>query len=147
MDNNEIFGTVLLVIGALVAVSEMHTLTIYLIAIAVACFAGGAVAFMGAGLTTTLTVVGVVTLLGLPIAHWVRGRMKNVASDQVSNDDIGRDVTVLESGNGRLRVTYRGTAWDARLVAADATSPLPGQTLRIVAREGNTLVLEAPAPA
>ena len=147
MNENDILGTLLLVIGALVAVSEMHTLTIYLIAVALACFAGGAVAFMGAGLTTTLAVVGVVILLGLPIAHWVRGRMKNAASEQISQDDIGRDVTVIESGNARLRVNYRGAAWDARLAKPDATLPQPGQTLRIVAREGNTLVLESSAPA
>lgn len=147
MNKHEILGTVLLVIGALLAVSEMHTLTIYLLAVALACFVGGAVAFVGGSLTSTLAAIAVVLLLGLPIAHWLRARMKNAASESMSQDDVGRDVLVIESGNGRLRVNYRGTAWDARLSKADATLPRPGQNLRIVARDGNTLVLEAVAAA
>jgi membrane protein implicated in regulation of membrane protease activity len=143
MQAPEILGTVLLVIGAIIAVSEMHTLTIYLIAVAVACFAGSAAAFAGAGLPISLAVVGVVVLLGLPIAHWVRGRLKNRASDEVSNDDVGRTAKVLETGGETLRVSYRGTAWQARMQDASAAMPQAGQTLRIVAREGNVLVLAA----
>ena len=143
MQASDVLGTILLVIGAIVAVSEMHTLTIYLIAVALACFAGGAVAFLGVGLNGTLAVVGLVILLGLPIAHWVRGRLKNRESDEVSNDDVGRTVTVLEAGGETLRVSYRGTAWQARMQDASAAAPQSGQTLRIVAREGNVLVLAA----
>jgi membrane protein implicated in regulation of membrane protease activity len=143
MHASDVLGTILLVVGAIVAVSEMHTLTIYLIAVALACFAGGAVAFLGVGLNGTLAVVGVVILLGLPIAHWVRGRLKNRASDEVSNDDVGRTVKVLETGGESLRVSYRGTAWQARMQDASAAAPQSGQTLRIVAREGNVLVLAA----
>ncbi len=143
MHASDVLGTILLVIGAIIAVSEMHTLTIYLIAVALACFAGGAVAFLGVGLNGTLAVVGVVILLGLPIAHWVRGRLKNRASDEVSNDDVGRTVKVLEADGESLRVSYRGTAWQARMQDASAAAPQSGQTLRIVAREGNVLVLAA----
>ncbi len=141
MNSSEMLGTSLLVIGAIIAVSEMHTLTIYLIAVAVACFAGGACAFAGGGLTLSLAVVGVVILFGLPAAHWVRGRMKNRASDEVSNDDIGRTVHVLGADDTFLRVSYRGTAWQARMQDASAAAPEPGRPLRIVAREGNVLVL------
>ena len=143
MQASDILGTILLVAGAIIAVSEMHTLTIYLIAVALACFAGGAVAFLGVGLNGTLAVVGLVILLGLPIAHWVRGRMKNSASDEVSNDDVGRSVKVLAADDEIIRVSYRGTAWQARMQDASAV-PQAGQHLRIVAREGNVLVLAAP---
>jgi len=147
MSASEILGTILLVAGALVAVSEMHTLTIYLLAVAVACFAGAGAAFLGFGLSWSLAVVGIVTLLGLPIAHWARGRMRNRASEQVSNDDVGRSVEVLAQGHDFLRVSYRGTAWQARMQDASATMPTPGQTLRIAAREGNVLVLATPDAA
>lgn len=143
MHASEILGTILLVAGAIIAVSEMHTLTIYLIAVAVACFAGAGAAFAGAGLPFSLAVVGVVALLGMPIAHWVRVRMKNRASDDVSNDDVGRSVKVLDAGDEFLRVSYRGTAWQARMQEASAAAPQVGQRLRIVAREGNVLVLAA----
>jgi membrane protein implicated in regulation of membrane protease activity len=141
MNSSEILGTVLLVIGAIIAVSEMHTLTIYLIALAVACFAGAAAAFAGASLPLSLSVLGAVALLGLPVAHWVRKRMKNHASDQVTQDDVGRTVNVVEVGAERLRVSYRGSTWNAHMHESHALEPQVGQTLRIVAREGNTLLL------
>lgn len=147
MSETEILGTVLLVVGAIVAVAEMHTLTIYLIAIAVACFAGAATAFLGGGLPVSLAVLGAVAAAGLPVAHWVRARLRNRASEQVSRDDVGRTVTVAESGPGRLRVSYRGTTWDARLADAAAAEPTVGQTLRIVDRDGNTLLLGRHTPA
>ncbi len=145
MHASDWLGIVLLVIGAIVTVSEMHTLTIYLLAISLACFAGAATAFLGAGLTPALVVVGVVTLLGLPIAHWMRKRMKNRASDDISNDDVGRSVRVLEAGGDNLRVFYRGTAWQARMQDTHANVHAE-QTLRIVAREGNVLILSAGDP-
>lgn len=142
MHASEILGTTLLVVGAIIAVSEMHTLTIYLIAIALACFAGALVAFHGGGFTVTLVVIGIVILLGMPLAHWVRARMKNRASDEVSQDDVGRPVTVIEAGaDGALRVYYRGTAWNARLVQANHDVPQPGQTYSIITRQGSTLVV------
>jgi membrane protein implicated in regulation of membrane protease activity len=146
MHAQDILGTILLVVGAIIAVSEMHTLTIYLIAIALACFAGAVVAFYGGGLTATLVVIGIVILLGMPLAHWVRGRMKNRASDEVSQDDVGRPVTVIEAGvDGALRVYYRGTDWNARLMHRNETIPQPGQTFSIITREGSTLVIGTPA--
>lgn len=146
MPASDILGTILLVIGAIIAVSEMHTLTIYLIAVSAACFVGAVAAFAGAGLPLSLILIGLVVLLGLPIAHWVRVRMKNRASDEISNDDIGHTVQVIQSSAGQLRVSYRGTVWQARLQETSAAMPQTGQELRIVAREGNVLVL-APADA
>ncbi|KGI77096.1 NfeD family protein [Oleiagrimonas soli] len=145
MNASQILGTVLLAVGAIVAVSEMHTLTIYLIAVAVACFVGAGVAFAGASLPLTLGVAAVVAVLGMPVAHWMRGRLRNHASEHVTHDDVGRTVQVVAFDQDHLRVSYRGTAWNARMQDASATTPHPGQTLRIVAREGNVLVLAAVA--
>ncbi len=141
MDSATILAIVLLVIGAIAAVSEIHTLTIYLLAVAVACFAAAATAFAGAGLAWSLTVLAAIVLLGMPLAHELRKRLRNTSSDQISNDDVGHDVTVLESPTGKIRVSYRGAAWDARLQDQQAAPPKAGATCRIVAREGNLLVI------
>lgn len=146
MDAGTILGIVLLIVGALVAISEIHTLTIYLLAVALACFVAAGVAFAGGGLSLSLIVLGIVILLGMPVAHWLRLRMKNHASEQVSQDDVGRTVSVVEVGAEGLRVSYRGSAWNARVQENHSLDPQVGQTLRIVAREGNTLVLGPQMP-
>ncbi|GAB3025518.1 hypothetical protein GCM10027285_04320 [Oleiagrimonas citrea] len=145
MNASQMLGTALLVVGAIVAVSEMHTLTIYLIAVAVACFVGAGAAFAGASLPMTLGITAVVAVLGMPVAHWMRGRLRNHASEHVTHDDVGRTVQVTSINDDHLRVSYRGTAWHARMQDASAATPHPGQTLRIVARDGNVLVLAADA--
>ena len=141
MDSATIWGIVLLVIGALAVVSEINTLTIYLIAIAIGCFAAGGVALAGGGLSLSLIVLAVIVLLGMPLAHWFRGRLRNRASEDVSRDDVGRTVTVIENINDTLRVSYRGSAWDAQLENASGKAPQAGETYRIASRKGNLLIL------
>lgn len=141
MDSATILAIVLLVIGAMAAVSEIHTLTIYLLAVALACFAAAGVAFAGAGLAWSLITLAVITLLGMPLANGLRKRLRNSSAEQVSHDDVGREVTVVESSTGKIRVSYRGAAWDARLDDTQATPPETGAICRIVAREGNLLVI------
>lgn len=145
MEPATILAIVLLILGAIAAVSEINTLTIYLLAVAVACFAAAGVAFAGAGLVWSLVVLAAIVLLGMPLAHWLRKRLRNAASEEVTHDDVGHDVTVLESGDGKLRVSYRGAAWDARFDDPHIAPPAPGATCRIVAREGNRLVIAPPA--
>lgn len=145
MDSATTLGIVLLIIGALVAVSEIHTLTIYLIAVALACFAAGGVALAGGGLILSLIVLAVIALLGMPLAHWFRRRLKNRASEDISRDDVGHAVTILDSHGEGLRVSYRGSTWDARLENAAGKAPQAGETYRIASREGNLLVLAPPS--
>ncbi|MGH8427625.1 MAG: NfeD family protein [Gammaproteobacteria bacterium] len=138
-----VFGIVLLVAGALVVVAEIHTLTIYLIALAAACFVAGGLA-LGAdtGLATTLIVFAVVLFAGLPVAYYARRRLKNPESEHVTHDDVGASVTVVTARDGQLRVSYRGAEWDARPAAELAAENIaPGARLRIAARDGNTLVV------
>ena len=141
MDSATILAIVLLVIGAIAAVSEIHTLTVYLLAVAVACFAAAGIAFAGGGLVWSLAVLGIISLLGMPFAHWLRKRLRNPASEQVSHDDSGREATIRESPKGKTRGPARGAAWDARLDDPNAAPPAAGEACRIVAREGNLLVV------
>lgn len=147
MTATNILAIVLLVMGAIVIIAEMHTLTFYLLAVAAACFAAAGMAFAGAGLTTTLMTLAIVLLLGMPAAHWLRLRMRNRASEDISRDDTGHEVTLLALGQPYLRVSYRGTAWQARFVSEPAAAPAPGERFVIAAREGNVLLLVPPAAA
>lgn len=143
----KIIGIVLIVLSASLIVLEMHTITVYLLAAAAAFLAGGVVALAGGGPLWTVSAMAITAVVALPLAHWARGRLKNPASEDVSRDDTGHSVTVIEAAEGVLRVAYRGSTWNARLRDASAAVPPPGQTLRISSREGSTLVLEPPPAA
>lgn len=141
----KIIGIALIILSASLIVLEMHTLTIYLLAAAAACIAGGVIALVGGGLVWALAAMAITGVVALPLAHWVRGRLKNRASEDVSRDDTGHSVTVVDAAGGTLRVAYRGSTWNARLRESSAAAPQPGHTLVISAREGSTLVLEPPS--
>lgn len=144
------FGIALLIAGALVIVAEIQSLTIYLIAVALACFVAGGLAASGrAGLDLTLAAFGLVLLAGLPLAHLARRRLRNPESDLVSHDDVGAMVEVISVRNGMLRVSYRGAEWDARAAGGELPSErmVPGARLTIVERDGNTLVVCPPDTA
>lgn len=143
----KIIGIALIVLSASLIVLEMHTLTVYLLATAAACIAGGAVALSGGGMVWTLSSIAITGAVALPLAHWTRAHLKNRASEDVSRDDTGHSVTVVEAEGGTLRVAYRGSTWNARLRDSSAVTPRPGLTLVIAAREGSTLVLDPPPSA
>lgn len=138
-----ISGIVFLLVGALVVAVEIHSHTIYLLAVAVACFvAGGLILGVHADVAMTLIVFGLVLLAGLPAAQYVRRHFKNPESDKISFDDVGALVEVADVREGAIRVRYRGTEWDA--VPAEGTSVQdiePGMKLFIVNRDGNTLIV------
>lgn len=140
----KILGVALIVLSASLLVLEMHTLTIYLLAAAAACVAGGVIALSGGGPIWSLSAMAITGVVALPLAHWAKGRLKNRASEDVSRDDTGHSVTVIETEGGTLRVAYRGSTWNARLRESSGAAPQPGHTLVISAREGSTLVLEPP---
>ncbi|MEJ2347153.1 MAG: NfeD family protein [Gammaproteobacteria bacterium] len=138
-------GIVLVVVGGILVLVEITSLTFYLIAIALACFVAGAVSLQGATHATTFSVLGITTLLGLPLAHWIRLRLRNGEAERVSQDDAGRMVTVDRVGPDGLRVQYRGSIWSARLSEGEAGALQPGDRLRIERREANELILQPPA--
>lgn len=141
MESTTTLGIIFLVVGGLVTLSELHTLTVYLIAVAVGLFVAGAMALAGIGITADLAVLAIIILLGLPLAHWWRGKLKNREADEVSEDDVGRSVTIVSVTGNTLRVDYRGSTWDARLDAESDTVPANGDTFQITRREGNLLIL------
>lgn len=140
-------GVILLSLGALFVLGELNSGAFYMLAVAIACFAGGAVSMAGLGLTPTLSIFGVIAFLALPLAHWLRLRLRNPEADRLTyGGDIGHIVTVSSITSSGPRVIYRGTVWQAQL--SDTVGDLPvkaGDALRITERRGNTLILE-PVP-
>lgn len=141
MDLTMWLGIAFLIAGALVTLSEIHTLTVYLIAVAAGLFAAGGLALAGGGLTADLALLAIVIILGLPVAHWARRRLKNRAAEAVTHDDAGHRVTIVGTDDGVLRVDYRGSTWNARLANAAGAAPAAGDTFVIARREGNVLIL------
>ena len=100
---------------------EMMTGTFYLLVVALACVAGGAVAAMGYDIGWQWGAAAVVEVLGtLAINRWKRTHQ---TKPKLSNNlDIGAKVSVLEwNEDGTARVAYRGTQWDA--VLESSTTP------------------------
>lgn len=141
MDASDVVGVVFLLVGALLVLAEIHTLTVYLLAVAAGLFAAGGLALTGASLTADLSLLAVVVVLALPLAHWWRKKLKNHAAEVLMNDDVGRSVVVVDVADGRLRVSYRGSTWSAQLDAAALAAPQVGEHYRIVRREGNLLYI------
>ncbi|HEX7338778.1 MAG TPA: NfeD family protein [Rhodanobacteraceae bacterium] len=141
MDTSTLAGIIFLVVGALVLLSELHTLTIYLLAVAAGLFAAGGLALAGGGLTADFALLAIIIILGLPIAHWWRRKLKNRASEDISQDDIGNKITVVAINGPHLRVDYRGSTWDARLADDAIAMPSVGATCTIARRDGNTLFI------
>lgn len=94
---------------------EMMTGTFYLLVVALACVAGGAIAVMGYDISWQWGAAALVEVLGtLAINRWKR---THASTPKLSNNlDIGGKVSVLQwNEDGSARVAYRGTQWDAVL--------------------------------
>lgn len=147
MDPPVLFGLAFVIAGTLVLIAELHSLTVYLLALAIGLFAASALSFAGVGLDAALVVLAVIVVLGMPLAHFARKRLKNRESERVSQDDVGHEVVVVSVEETSVRVAYRGSTWSARFdTPATLASARTGDRYRIVRRDGNTLVLGAPVP-
>ncbi|MFO1323479.1 MAG: NfeD family protein [Burkholderiales bacterium] len=123
-------------LAAVLVGAELMTGTFYLLAVGVAFAVGGIAALVGADLPIQLVVAGVLSVAGTMGAHRWRERR---ALPQQPGLDVGQPVKVLGwKDDGRARVAYRGTQWDAELAAPDAAR---AETMYIVATRGSTLVI------
>ncbi|MCS6997005.1 MAG: NfeD family protein [Casimicrobiaceae bacterium] len=124
--------------AAILVGAEMLTGTFYLLVVALACVAGGAVAYFGGTLAWQWIVAAVVQVVGtLVLIEWKK-RHRSVPKLE-SNLDLGQRVRVQEwRPDGTARVYYRGAQWEA--VAESESTPRQEQMV-IVAMRGNILVL------
>lgn len=137
------------VAGFVLVIAELLTGTFYLLVIGAGAFAGALAAWMGSHAVAQAVVAGAVALAGTWLVHlWHRGQPK-AAPGEANFLDRGQPV-VLESWSNEAarvaRVKYRGTTWDARVVAPPAPIA-PGSTLYIEGQEGGMLLVGAAPPA
>lgn len=137
-----------LVAGFVLVIAELVTGTFYLLVIGLGAFAGGAIAWLGGNAVAQALVAGGIALLGTWLVNlWHRAQPKNLPG--TSNFlDRGQAVVLEGWANEEARVArvkYRGTTWDARVVAAAAVAP--GSTLYIEGQEGGMLLVGAAPPA
>ena len=123
-------------LAALIAlIVEVTHRTFYLVIVCVACaLAALAVLFFHAAPGVQFTVIIVTSLAGIPIVGRLRDRSRSLHFPA----DRGQQVKVIALRDGRLRVLYRGTEWDAIYAGPE---PVPGECLKIDELEGSTLKL------
>ena len=126
-----------LLIGA-----ELLTGTFYLLAIGIAVALGGAAAWLGASAEAQFAVAGVLGVALTIAAH--RLRVGRATPPPQPSLDIGQCVRVASWGaDGRARVDYRGSTWDAELASPDVAR---AETLYIVGVRGSLLLLSDRRP-
>ncbi|HEU4417050.1 MAG TPA: NfeD family protein [Candidatus Angelobacter sp.] len=133
------FQAALWALLALIAlIVEVLHRTFYLLIVFIACvLAMAAVLVFHSGVAVQLGVVIITSLIGVPVA----GRLRKRSLLPHISADSGQMVKVLAIRDGRLRVLYRGTEWDA---VYPGPEPAPGERLRIQEMEGSTLKLTTP---
>lgn len=133
---------ILLVIGVLLLLAELVTGTFYLAALGTAFLFTAWVLWLWplSWLGAVLVLLGS-GLAAVYLAQHLRHRLQRGTSP-VETDAGGRAL-VSSVRDGRLRVRYRDSEWDARLRGAAAEAVLkPGDALRVVRREGNVLIVQ-----
>lgn len=137
-----------LVLGFVLVIVELVSGTFYLLVLGVGAFVAAVVAYAGGNVLAQAMVGSIVAIGGaLAVYRWHARKPRNASDDNFL--DRGQPA-VLESwtdeAGSLVRVRYRGTSWDARVVGA-ATRPAPGTTLYISGQEGSTLLVVPSPPA
>ena len=127
----------ILLIGA-----ELLTGTFYLLAVGIAVALGGVTAWLGAGTEVQFIVAGVLGVALTVVAH--RLRIGRATPQPQPSLDIGQPVKVATWGaDGRARVAYRGSTWDAEVATPEVRRD---ETLYIVGVRGSVLILSDRQP-
>lgn len=116
---------------------EMATGTFYLLVLSISAVVGGSAAMLGTNIVAQLLLCALTAVAG---TMYLR-RRKGTQTNEIVNGslDIGQPVKVLKwHDDGRARVHYRGTEWDAEVQFADTRHE---GTLYISAVHGSNLVL------
>lgn len=131
--------------GLILIMLELMTGTFYLLVFGIAALVAAAVALLGGDIWLQSVVAGALTLLGVYLAHAYRAQLHPKRSGN-DNLDIGQVVVFdrwRDQHEGLLRVSYRGTIWDAR---AQETLDLE-QTLYIVDHQMGILLISNKRPS
>jgi len=130
------YALIWVALALLAIVAELHSRTIYLLALAAALGTAAGLGFAHASLGSQLLALGLVCLAGFPVAAWVRRHQSHGLA--LAPADIGQEVRVVAETPSGLRVFYRGSVWDAIYTGPAAAV---GDHLRIAALRGSVLEL------
>jgi len=115
------------IVAALLIAGEMATGTFYVLMLAIGCVFGALASYTAIGF---LAQVLVATLVGgVAVVAWHLRRQREPAPvAPAANRDINLDIgeTLAVDGwnpDGTARVTYRGSAWNARYIGDGAAIP------------------------
>lgn len=125
--------------------AELLVGTFYLLVVGVGVAAGGVAALAGMDFGVQCAVAAVVAVVGIVVLRQTRaGALLRRGAPEIS-PDVGQTVQVIERRpDGSLRVSYRGSQWDAEVegalpdVSAKALGPLYIRALR-----GTKLIVSA----
>ena len=130
------------IMAAVLVGLELVTGTFYLLAMGIAFAFVGLAAWLGASIPMQLTIGGVLSVIGVIVAHhWRKTRATPAPMVPL---DRGHAVRVDRwNDDGTARVVYRGTHWNAELAGPDTAR---AETMYIVNTRGSTLVLSDRRP-
>jgi membrane protein implicated in regulation of membrane protease activity len=135
--------------GFALVIAELLTGTFYLLVIGLGAFAGGAVAWLGGNGIAQAGAAGLIAVIGAWLVHMWHDRQPKDTPHTSNFLDRGQPVVLETWANEAAqvaRVQYRGTTWDARVLAAGG-AVVPGSTLYIEGREGGMLLVGLAPPA
>lgn len=129
-------------IGAVVlAGADILLGTIYLLIVGAAALGAFIFALVGAGILFQLLAFAVFAIFGcVYLSYRKRKGTGATDADHLQHINDGHSVEVREwKENGKARVFYRGTVWDAK---AEKGSPRVAGLWEIVGMSGNTLIIK-----
>lgn len=134
-----------MVSGALV-ICELITGTLYLLMLALGAAVGALASYVGLSVPSQIAIAAIVSA-GAVLARYRKRIGAFNAGDgaiQSSGLDVGAIVRVnhWEASGGCGRAQYRGAPWLVRLKDAKSTASPQAGNFKIVAIEGNTLIVE-----
>lgn len=138
-----------LVLGFVLVIVELVTGTFYLLVLGVGAFAAALTAVAGGNVLVQAVIGSAIAMGGAFSVHHWHARQRGTDATAANFLDRGQPAVLegwTDEATRRVRVRYRGTSWDARIIGPDAR-PAPGTTLYIEGQEGNTLLVAATPPA
>jgi membrane protein implicated in regulation of membrane protease activity len=133
------------IVGLGLVIVELLTGTFYLLMLGVAAFGAAGTAWLGYDFPAQVIVGAVIAAVGCYAVHLYRVRNK---TQQMTPIDAGMPASFeswTDAGARLARVRYRGASWDARVEGREALEP--GNTVYVLATDGNTLKVVKNRPA
>jgi len=131
--------------GLALVIVELLTGTFYLLMLGVAAFGAAGTAWLGYDFPAQVIVAAVIAAIGCYAVHLYRRKNRN---QQMAPIDAGMPASFeswIDAGARLARVRYRGASWDARVEGPEALEP--GNTVYVLATDGNTLKVVKNRPA